>query len=149
MSSTYLSLHYHIVFGTKDRLPLIHSSWRPKLHEYMGGVIKGLGGIPEKIGGVEDHVHLLIGLKSTHCLADFVRELKKASTSWIQQQTERGEKFTWQGGYAAFTVSATSLEAVRDYIAKQEEHHRVKSFREEFVAMLEKAGISYDPRYLD
>lgn len=115
----------------------------------MGGVIKGLGGVPEKIGGVADHVHVLVGLKSTHCLADFVRELKKASTSWIQQETKIGDKFTWQGGYAAFTVSATSLEAVRDYIANQEEHHRVKSFREEFVTMLEKAGISYDAKYLD
>ncbi len=149
MSSTYLSLHYHIVFGTKDRMPLIHTSWRPNLHEYMGGIIKGLGGVPEKIGGAEDHVHLLVDLKSTHCLADFVREMKKASTSWIQQQTKLGETFTWQGGYAAFTVSATSLEAVRDYIAKQEEHHRVKSFREEYVAMLEKAGIPYDAKYLD
>lgn len=115
----------------------------------MGGIIKGLGGIPEKIGGVEDHVHLLVGLKSTHCLADFVRVLKKSSTSWIQLQTEQGEKFTWQGGYAAFTVSATSLEAIREYIEKQEDHHRKKSFREEFIAMLEKTGISYDPNYLD
>ncbi len=149
MASTYLSLHYHIVFGTKDRIPLIAASWRPQLHEYMGGVIKGLGGLPEKIGGVADHVHVLVGLKSTHCLADFVRELKKASTSWIHGQIERGEKFTWQGGYAAFTVSATSLEAIRDYIAKQEEHHRVRPFREEFVAMLEKAGICYDTKSLD
>ena len=94
-------------------------------------------------------MHVLVGLKSTHCLADFVRELKKASTSWIREQTKLGEKFTWQGGYAAFTVSATSLESVRDYIAKQEEHHRVKSSREEYVAMLEKAGIPYDAKYLD
>lgn len=130
-------------------MPLIDASWRLQLHEYMGGVINGLGGLPEKIGGIEDHVHVLVGLKSTHCLADFVRELKKASTSWIHGKIERGEKFTWQGGYAAFTVSATSLEAIRDYIAKQEEHHRVKSFREEFVRMLEKAGISYDPMYLE
>ena len=128
---------------------MINASWRPALHEYIGGIIKGLGGVPEKIGGVENHVHLLIGLKSTHCLADFVRELKKASTSWIREQTKLGEKFTWQGGYAAFTVSATSLESVRDYIAKQEEHHRVKSFREELVAMLEKAGIPYDAKYLE
>jgi REP element-mobilizing transposase RayT len=149
MASTYLSLHYHIVFGTKDRIPFIDASWRPKIHEYMGGVIKGLGGVPEKIGGVADHVHVLVGLKSTHCLADFVRELKKASTSWIHAQTVRGETFTWQGGYAAFTVSATSLEAVRDYITKQEDHHRVRTFHEEFVAMLEKAGISYDAKSLD
>jgi REP element-mobilizing transposase RayT len=149
MASTYLSLHYHIVFGTKDRMPSINATWRPRLHEYLGGTVHGLGGIPEAIGGVADHVHLLVGLKSTHCLADFVRELKKSATAWVHHEIELGEKFAWQNGYAAFTVSATSRQAVRDYIVGQEEHHRVKSFHEEFVAMLEKAGISYDPRFLD
>jgi REP element-mobilizing transposase RayT len=149
MASTYLSLHYHIVFGTKERMPLIDASWRPRLHEYLGGTVRGLGGIPEAIGGVADHVHLLVGLKSTHCLADFVRELKKSATAWVHDGIDRDGKFAWQNGYAAFTVSATSRDAVREYIANQEEHHRVKSFREEFVAMLEKAGIAYDPRFLD
>lgn len=149
MASTYLSLHYHIVFGTKDRMPLIDAAWRPRLHGYLGGTVHGLGGIPEAIGGVADHVHLLVGLKSTHCLADFVRELKKASTGWVHETIERGGKFAWQNGYAAFTVSATSREAVREYIAGQEEHHRVKSFREEYVAMLQKAGIAYDPQFLE
>jgi putative transposase len=148
MASTYLSLHYHIVFGTKDRMPLIDASWRPRLHEYLGGTVHGLGAIPEAIGGVADHVHLLVGLKSTHCVADFVRDLKKAATLWIQNEIERGGKFAWQNGYAAFTVSATARQAVREYINSQEAHHRVKSFREEFVSMLEKAGIEYDPRFL-
>jgi REP element-mobilizing transposase RayT len=148
MASTYLSLHYHIVFGTKDRMPLIDASWRPRLHEYLGGTVRGLGAIPEAIGGVADHVHLLVGLKSTHCVADFVRDLKKAATLWIQNEIERGGKFAWQTGYAAFTVSATARQAVREYINNQEAHHRVKSFREEFVSILEKAGIEYDPRFL-
>ena len=80
MSSTYLSLHYHVVFSTKGREPWIDSSWRDRLHEYLGGTIRGLGGVPESVGRVADHVHLLVGLKATHCLADFVRELKKASS---------------------------------------------------------------------
>ncbi len=149
MASTYLSLHYHIVFGTKERVPLIHDSWRPRLHEYLGGTILGLGGAPEAIGGTADHVHLLVGMKSTHCLADFVRELKKASTVWVHAHIPNGGKFSWQTGYAAFSVSATSRRAVREYIGNQEEHHRVRSFREEWVTMLEKAGISYDPRFID
>ena len=149
MASTYLSLHYHIVFGTKDRRPLIDASWRLRLHEYLGGTVRGLGGVPEAIGGVADHVHLLVGLKSTHCLADFVRDLKKSSAGWVHDGIDRGGKFAWQNGYAAFTVSATSCEAVREYLAHQEEHHRERSFREEFVAMLEKAKITFDPRYLD
>ena len=86
MSSTYLSLHYHIVFSTKDRAPLIAESWRPRLHEYLGGTARGLGGFPEGIGGVADHVHILAGLKSTHCVADFLRELKKASSAWVHEE---------------------------------------------------------------
>ncbi len=148
MSSTYLSLHYHLVFSTKNREALIAPAWRARLHDYLGGTIRGLGGYPEGIGGVADHVHLLVGLKATHCLADVLRELKKTSSVWVHEEVAL-RAFAWQEGYAAFTVSATAREAVRSYIANQEEHHRVKSFRLELVEMLEKAGIEYDPKYLD
>ncbi len=148
MASTYLSLHYHLVYGTKNREPLILPQWRSRLHEYLGGTISGLGGYPRGIGGVSDHVHLLVGLKATHCLADVMRELKKASSLWVHE-TIGLPSFNWQEGYAAFTVSATARESVRSYIAHQEEHHRLKSFREELVEMLEKAGIDFDPAYLD
>jgi putative transposase len=148
MPSTYLSLHYHIVFGTKNKVPLIDPAWRPRLHDYLGGVIRKLGGFPEGVGGVADHVHLLMGLKATHSLADVMRELKKASSTWVHQ--EIGDKiFAWQEGYGAFTVSAASRDAVRSYIANQEAHHRVTSFRDELVAMMEKAGVEYDPKYVD
>ena len=93
-------------------------------------------------------MHLLVGLKATHCLVDVMRELKKASSVWVHEQIGM-PAFAWQEGYAAFTVSATLREAVKHYIAKQEEHHRVKSFREELVEILSKAGIEYDPKYLD
>lgn len=148
MASTYLSLHYHLVFGTKNREALIAPEWRTRLHDYLGGTIRGLGGFPEGVGGVADHVHLLVGLKATHVLADVMRELKKASSAWVHEEIGL-RAFVWQEGYAAFTVSATSREAVRHYIANQEEHHRVKSFREELIEMLNKAGIEYDPKYLD
>jgi REP element-mobilizing transposase RayT len=148
MASTYLSLHYHLVFSTKNREPWIDASWRPRLHEYLGGTLQGLGGFPEGIGGVADHVHILVGLKATHCLADVMRELKKAATIWVRQEIGIAS-FAWQDGYAAFTVSATSRPAVRGYIANQEEHHRMKPFREELLEMLKKAGIEFDPKYLD
>ena len=148
MSSTYLSLHYHLVFGTKSREPFIAPAWKVRLHDYLGGTIHGLGGFPQGVGGMADHVHLLVGLKATHCLADVMRELKKASSVWVHEQVGV-PFFAWQEGYAAFSVSATSREAVRHYIANQEEHHRVKSFREELIEMLDKAGVEYDPRYLD
>ncbi len=148
MPSTYLSLHYHIVFGTKDRVPIIDSACRSRLHEYLGGTIRGLRGFPEEVGGVADHVHLLASLKATHCLADVLRELKKASSMWVHEEV-RISHFAWQEGYAAFTVSATARESVRRYIVNQEEHHRWRTFRDEVVEMLEKAGIAYDPKYLE
>ena len=148
MSSTYLSLHYHLVFGTKNRIPSIDKPWRSRLHDYMGGTVRGLDGFPEGIGGTADHVHLLVPLKSNHCLADVMRELKKASSACIHEEIGQ-RSFAWQEGYAAFTVSATVRDAVRKYISNQEEHHRLRSFREELVEFLEKAGVEYDQRYLD
>jgi len=148
MPSTYTCLHYHLVFSTKHREPLIASAWRDRLHEYLGGTIHGLGGVPLGVGGVADHVHLLVGLKPTHRLSDFVRELKKASSAWVPENAGLSS-FHWQEGYAAFTVSASARDDVRDYIARQEEHHRHRSFREELVLLLEKSGLAYDERYLD
>jgi REP element-mobilizing transposase RayT len=146
MASTFLSLHYHIVFSTKERRPFIREAWRANLHEYLGGTICGLGGIPEIIGGVEDHVHLLIGLKATHCLADFMRDLKRASSNWIAENHEK--QFAWQDGYAAFTVSVSNCEVVREYIQNQPEHHRKTSFQDELVRLLEKHGVKYDAKFL-
>jgi REP element-mobilizing transposase RayT len=93
-------------------------------------------------------VHLPVALKATHCLADFMRELKKASSTWVRE-TQGLASFQWQEGYAAFTVSASAREAVRAYIAGQAEHHRVKTFREELMEFLRKSGVAYDERFLD
>jgi REP element-mobilizing transposase RayT len=148
MPSTYLSLHYHVVFSTRRREPAIAGSWRTRLFEYLGGTVNGLAGQPQVVGGTADHVHLLVGLKATHRLADFMRELKKASSVWVYQ--EIGSKgFAWQEGYGAFTVSPNARDHVRAYIAGQEEHHRVRTFREELVELLERAGVEYEPKYLD
>jgi len=147
MSSTYLSLHYHLIFSTKSRQPWIESSWRPRLHEYLGGTMRGLGAVPEIVGGVADHVHLLVNLKATHCLADFMRESKKASSVWVHEEMSIAG-FAWQEGYAAFTVSPTARDAVREYIARQAEHHRHMTFRDELTEILTKSGVEYDPRYL-
>ena len=83
MGSTFYSLHYHWVCSTKERRPLIRPDWQGGLHEYLGGTVRGLGGVPVQVGGAQDHVHALLGLKPVHCLADFVRELKKASSAWV------------------------------------------------------------------
>jgi putative transposase len=137
-----------VVFSTKDRKPFIADAWRTNLHKYVSGTIEGLGGISQGVGGVADHVHLLVGLKATHCLADFMRELKKAASIWVHD--EIGDpKFAWQEGYAAFTVSAPVRSKVRGYIENQPKHHRKKSFREELIELLEAAGVGYNPKYLD
>jgi len=148
MASTYLSLHYHLIFSTKDRKAIIAPEWSSRLHEYLGGTISNFGGFPEGVGGVADHLHLLVGLKATHCLADIMRELKKASSAWVRDQFGL-RTFAWQEGYAAFTVSVTARSAVHEYIANQEEHHRARSSREELRKMLAVAGIEYDPKYFD
>ena len=148
MGSTFLSLHYHIVFATKARRPFIVAAWRERLHEYLGGTIRGLEGIPEAVGGVQDHVHILVGLRATHTLADFVRELKKAATAWIKDQ-KLEPAFAWQEGYAAFTVSPNVRTPVKGYIADQEQHHRQRTYVEELRALLDQAGIEYDPKYLE
>jgi REP element-mobilizing transposase RayT len=148
MSSTYISLHYHIVFSTKHRQPLIDASWRERLHEYLGGTVNGLKGFTQGVGGTNDHVHLLVGLRSTHCLADFMRDLKKSSSVWVHDEIGLAN-FAWQEGYGAFTVSPPSRDGVKRYIANQEEHHRKLTFREELVSLLEQAGVEYDPKWMD
>jgi putative transposase len=148
MGSTYLALHYHLVFATKNREPLIDVEWQDRLHEYLGGSVNGLGGFAEGVGGIADHVHLLVGLKATHRLSDFMRELKKASSVWVHDQIGL-RRFGWQEGYAAFTVSPTARPAVKGYIARQAEHHRTQDSRAELVEMLSQAGVHFDPRYFE
>ncbi|HEY8962004.1 MAG TPA: IS200/IS605 family transposase [Luteolibacter sp.] len=148
MPSTHTSLLYHLIFATKNRDPLIAESWRDRFHEYLGGTVRGLGGVSQGVGGVADHVHLLVGLKATHRLADFMRDLKSASSTWVRDSI-RGERFAWQEGYAAFSVSASAAPAVREYIARQAEHHRHRTFRDELIEFLRKTGVAFDERYLD
>ena len=146
MGSTYYSLHYHFVCSTKERRPLIRETWRQAFHEYFGGTVRGLDGVALRVGGVEDHVHALIGLKPVHCISDFVRELKKATSVWAGARYERG--FEWQEGYSIFSVSASMLNTVSTYIERQPEHHRNRTFAEELKELLEKHGVKYDPKYM-
>jgi putative transposase len=146
MGSTFFSLHYHIVFSTKERRPFIRREWRPRIHAYLGGVIRGMNGVAETVGGVEDHVHMLASLRPVHCVADVLRDLKKDSTNWVKENFDR--KFAWQEGYAAFTVSPSATDSVRNYIANQEAHHGKHSFVDELQRLLGRAEIEYDEKYL-
>ena len=147
LGSTFYSLHYHVVFSTKQRRPLIHPAWRAQLHAYMGGTTHGLEGVPECVGGVDDHVHLLVSLKTTSIMADWVRELKKASSTWASEHHE--PLFSWQDGYSVFTLSWTHVPDVRKYIENQESHHAKTSFMDELIRLFAKNGVKYDPKYLE
>jgi REP element-mobilizing transposase RayT len=147
MPATHTSLHFHIVFSTKDRHPFVADNWRNRLHEYLGGLVRSADGIPESIGGTADHVHMLAGLRATHSIATFVKDIKQTSSRWIHE-TVGVKNFAWQQGYGAFTVSVSNTDAVREYIKNQAEHHRTKTFQEEYVAFLKKHGVAYDEKYL-
>ncbi len=147
MPQTHLSLHYHIVFHTKDNRPTIADEWRERQHAFLGGCIRTAGGVPIAIGGTADHAHLFTGLKATHRLWDFVQDVKVASSKWVYE--EIGEQlFSWQKGYGAFTVSPANLERVRRYILNQEEHHRQRSFKDEYLDLLKTAGVDYDEKFM-
>jgi len=116
------------------------------MHSYLGGIIRGMNGVAEIVGGVADHVHLLGSLRLVHCIADVMREMKKDSSTWAKDNFDR--EFAWQEGYAAFTVSPSATGFVRSYIANQEAHHAKLSFVDELKELLEKAGIAYEEKYL-
>ena len=147
MPSTHLSLHYHLVFSTKERYPWIEAAWRARLHEFLGGCVRQLKGIPEAVGGTEDHVHLLVGLRATHTLADVLRDIKKASSNWVHDSVGK-RIFQWQEGYGAFTVSAPMRATVVRYIRNQERHHRKLSFQDEYRDFLRKSGMAFKEEHL-
>lgn len=119
MPATHLSLHFHVVFSTKNRDPRIDAEWRDRLHAFVGGVARTSHSIPEAIGGVADHVHILLGLNANARLSDVVRDIKAVSSKWVHD--EIGDRtFAWQEGYGAFTVSPSHRDNVRSYIARQE-----------------------------
>src|SRR5262245_42565380 len=148
MGQSYTCLHYHLVFSTKNRSSIITLEMRPRLWEYLGGIVRGQRGIPVLVGGTADHVHLLVTLRQEPALAAFLRELKAGSSRWVHDTYPADTGFAWQTGYGAFTVSHSGLEVVKAYIANQEEHHRSLTFQDEFRALLSKHGIEFDEKYL-
>ena len=124
MPQSYTCLHHHLVFSTKHRAPTITPEIRPRLWEYLGGIVRGEGGIPIQIGGTSDHVHLLVTLHQQPAVAAFLRQLKAASSGWVHDTFQDAGNFWWQTGYGAFTVSHSAVRDVRDYIANQDEHHK-------------------------
>ena len=148
MPQSLARLHIHLVFSTKNREPLISDAIRDSLHAYMATVLQNLGCAPVIINSVEDHAHLLFDLARTVSISKAVEDIKKASSKWIKTQGSEFAAFAWQSGYGAFAVSESNAEAVREYIANQREHHRKKSFQEEYRQFLERHRIVFDERYV-
>lgn len=148
MPQSYTNLIYHIVYSTKERRPVITGPCQSRLYDYVGGTIRGQGGISLAVNGTADHLHLLAKLRPDKAVSDVLRDLKANASGWMHAVFPKLKDFTWQKGYGAFTVSASQIEQVRNYIARQQEHHRKHSFRDEFIALLRANEIEFDERYL-
>ena len=138
----------HIVFSTKDRTPVLDATVRTALHAYLATVARNVDSECFRVGGVADHVHLAVRLSRTLTMAKLIEELKTSSSKWLKTQSPALASFAWQRGYGAFSVGPSDLNALLHYIDTQEEHHRARTFQDEYRAFLTKYGIEYDERYV-
>ena len=145
---SYSKLTYHVVFSTKYRRKTITDEISERLYEYVGGIVRNINGSLIEIGGIEDHVHLLVNLSPAKSVSDSIRDIKSNASKWLNELPEIRARFGWQKGYGAFTVSHSQIEIVRPYIRNQREHHRTKTFEEEFIELLRRHEIEFDRKYL-
>ncbi len=138
----------HLIFSTKDREPWLTQEMRSRLHACMAEVARSKGCEAYRVGGMADHVHLALTLPRTMTQSDLVKELKTSSNHWLEGQDTRYSAFAWQRGYGIFSVGKSQLQTLVDYISNQEEHHRARTFQEEFRAMLKKYEVAYDEAYV-
>jgi putative transposase len=148
MPNTYTQLMFHVVFSTKDRERTLSDGDREKLYKYIWGIHAGLKCHLYRIGGVDDHVHILAGIPTTLAIAKYVQEIKAGSSHWLKNQFDFPRFESWQDGYAAFTVSYREKDGLIEYIKRQEEHHRSESLPDEYRRLLTEHGITFDERYL-
>lgn len=148
MPGTFSQIYIQVVFAVKGRENLIGKAWEDDLHKYIAGIIKGKNQKSIIVNGMPDHIHVFIGLKPSMLISDLVRDIKNNSSKWINDNKLIQGKFQWQEGYGAFSYSHSHIENVYNYILNQEEHHKVKSFREEYIDFLKKFEIEHDEKYL-
>ena len=147
MPQSFGSLHCHLVFSTKHRLPQINADLQPRLFEYIGGILRNHASCLVAAGGMPDHVHLLTSLGRTISVADAVRVIKTNSSRWLHDELALRD-FHWQDGYGAFAVSYSNVDSVKAYLANQEQHHRRQSYQEEFLELLRRHELTWDDRYV-
>lgn len=148
MAGTFSQIYIQVVFAVKGRENLLQKSWRDEVFKYISGIIKEKGQKPIIVNGVEDHVHLFIGLKPSMCLSDLVRDIKNNTTNFINDKKLTKKKFFWQEGFGAFSYSHSHIDNVYKYILNQEAHHRKQTFKAEYLEYLEKFEIEHDEKYL-
>jgi len=148
MPNTYTQIHLQIVFAVKYRQGLIENAWKDDLCKYITGTIQSYDHKMLAVNGVEDHIHILIGMRPTQSLSDLLQDIKSGSSKWINDNKLTKRKFAWQEGYGAFSYSKSHVPNVIRYIHNQEEHHRKKSFLEEYEEFLKKFEVDYDRRYI-
>jgi putative transposase len=148
MANTYSQIYIQAVFVVQDRESLIQKEWRDEMEKYMTGIVQNRGNKLIKIGGMPDHVHLFFGMKTTENVADVMKWVKGSSSEWINEQKFSPHKFQWQAGYGAFSYSQSQVDTVVKYIENQEEHHRHKTFRQEYMEFLKAFDVPYDERFI-
>jgi len=148
MAGTYSQIYIQVVFAVKGRENLIAKSWREELFKYIAGIIKGKNQKPIIVNGVSNHIHIFIGMKPSTSLSDLVRDIKNNSSNFINEKKFVKGKFSWQEGYGAFSYSHSHIDNVYKYILNQEEHHKKRTFEEEYLEFLEMYKIEYDEKYL-
>ncbi|HYE60828.1 MAG TPA: IS200/IS605 family transposase [Phycisphaerales bacterium] len=148
MAGTFSQLLLHVVFSTKRRDPWITAEIAPRLHSYMGGIVRAEKGTALNINGVDDHVHMYIRWRPDVCISDLMRVVKSRSSAWVHDEFPRLSRFAWQEGYAAFTVSKSQEPAVMRYIDTQAEHHQKMDFRTEYLQLLRAHDCEFDERYV-
>jgi putative transposase len=148
MANTYSQIYLHVVFSVKGRQNLIHKDWKDELYKYICGITNGKEQKVYAIGGVADHIHILVSIKPNIALSDLVRDIKANSSKWINEREFIKGKFKWQEGFGAFSYAQSQLDNVIAYINNQEQHHRKKLFKDEYIELLQKYNVNYDDRYL-
>lgn len=148
MANTYTQLYVQIVFAVKGRHHLIPKSRQEELHQYITGIVQNRGQKMLAVHCMTDHTHIFVGFSPTLTIADLVRDIKQATSIWIKGKGIAKPTFSWQEGYGAFTYAQSQVKAVVHYVLNQEQHHRTKTFQEEYIAFLRKFEVPYDPRYM-
>jgi REP-associated tyrosine transposase len=148
MANTYTSLHYHFTFSTKNREFWIVSEIETRVWAYIGGIARKHKMTAIQIGGIEDHIHALVMAPATYAPSQIAQYLKGESSKWIHEEFPKMRSFEWQDGYGGFTASKSQLRDVIQYIKNQREHHRKKTFQEEYLELLQRHDVDYDERYL-